>query len=309
MHFSLNLIVAGALVGFLVGLTGMGGGALMTPILIMFFGVAPLAAASSDLVASLFMKPVGAAVHLRKGTVDKRLALWLAISAAPSAFFGVLVLKAIGDGARVQADIKVFLGAALLLTVASMVVKAWIARRRDAVGGPVAVAGGPPRVELRPIRTVLIGLFGGLAVGMTSVGSGSLIIGMLLLAYPGLRAAQLVGTDLVQAIPLVGAAALGHAIFGDVHMPVTLSLLVGAIPAVYLGARASATGANRFVRPVLAVVLLASALKLVNVSTDWTIAASGLWAAAHVVVASARRRVAPWRQSPGYREVVSVNTR
>jgi uncharacterized membrane protein YfcA len=308
MHVSLNLIVAGGLVGFLVGLTGMGGGALMTPILIMFFGVAPLAAVSSDLVASLFMKPVGAAVHLRKGTVDKRLALWLTVAAAPSAFFGVLILKSIGDGDRVQADIKVFLGVALLLTVASMVVKAWIARRRDAAGGPAPV--GAPGVEIRPAVTVLIGVFGGLAVGMTSVGSGSLIIGMLLLAYPRLRAGQLVGTDLVQAIPLVGAAALGHAIFGDVRLPVTLSLLIGAIPAVYLGARVSATGANRFVRPVLAVVLLASALKLVNVSTDWTIVASGLWVAAHLVVASVRRRGFPWRpEVVPASTVVSANTR
>src|SRR5437868_4094799 len=105
----------------------MGGGALMTPILILFFGVAPLAAVSSDLVASLFMKPVGAIVHLRRRTVDHRLALWLTASAAPAAFVGVLVLKAIGHGARVQSDVKVFLGVALLLTVASMVVKSVIA--------------------------------------------------------------------------------------------------------------------------------------------------------------------------------------
>jgi uncharacterized membrane protein YfcA len=182
----------------------------------------------------------------------------------------------------------VFLGVALLLTVASMVAKAWIARRRDAAGGPLP--GGSARVAIRPVLTVLIGVLGGLAVGMTSVGSGSLIIGMLLLAYPGLRAGQLVGTDLVQAIPLVGAAALGHAIFGDVRLPVTLSLLIGAIPAVYVGARLSATGANRFVRPVLAVVLLASALKLVNVSTDWTIAVAGSWALAKVVVSVLRHR-------------------
>src|SRR5690348_375279 len=290
MQLSMNLIVAGLLVGFLVGLTGMGGGALMTPILIMFFGVAPLAAVSSDLVASLFMKPVGAAVHLRKGTVDKRLAAWLTVSAAPAAFLGVLVLRSLGHGARVQSDIKVFLGIALLLTVASMVVKAWIASRRERAFGGRREAEPSPRVTIRPVLTVLIGVFGGLAVGMTSVGSGSLIIGMLLLAYPQLRASQLVGTDLVQAIPLVGAAAVGHAIFGDVHLPVTLSLLLGAIPAVYIGARLSATGANRLVRPVLAVVLLASALKLVNVSTDWTLVASGAWIAANLAFSAIRRR-------------------
>lgn len=296
MHVSFSLLVAGALVGFLVGLTGMGGGALMTPLLIMFFGVAPLAAVSSDLVASLFMKPVGALVHLRRGTVDTRLAWWLTVSAAPSAFFGVLVLKSLGDSARVQDDVKLLLGVALLLTVASMVVRPWIARRRDLAGG--SEAAGSPRVRIRPLRTVLIGVFGGLAVGLTSVGSGSLIIGLLLLAYPGLRAGQLVGTDLVQAIPLVGAAALGHALFGDVRLAVTLSLLVGAIPAVYVGARLSATGGSRFVRPMLATVLVASALKLVNLATGWTIALTAVWVVAQLAGWARNRHDAGRRHAP-----------
>lgn len=296
VHLSLSLITAGVIVGFLVGLTGMGGGALMTPILIMFFGVAPLAAVSSDLVASLFMRPVGAAVHLRRGTVDKRLAAWIALSAAPAAFLGVLVLRALGGthSARLEHDIRVFLGVALLLTVASMVVKSWIARRRERAAGTV-VGANPTRVTIRPVVTTLIGVFGGLAVGMTSVGAGSLIIGLLLLAYPQLRASQLVGTDLVQAIPLVGAAALGHAIFGAVHVPVTVSLLVGAIPAVYVGARLSATGASRWVRPVLAAVLLASALKLIDVTTSWTFAVVGVWIVVNVVRSrfSASRKTVP----------------
>ncbi|MGH8891569.1 MAG: sulfite exporter TauE/SafE family protein [Acidothermaceae bacterium] len=308
MHVSMTLISAGFLVGFFVGLTGMGGGALMTPILIMFFGIAPLAAVSSDLVASLFMKPIGAAVHLRRGTVDKRLALWLTASAAPAAFVGVFVLKALGagrNGSRVQSDIKVFLGVALLLTVGSMVVKSWIASRRERAASARSVEPNP-RVTIRPALTIAIGAFGGLAVGMTSVGSGSLIIGMLLLAYPKLRASQLVGTDLVQAIPLVGAAALAHALFGDVQLAVTVSLLIGAIPAVYVGARLSATGANRFVRPVLAVVLLASALKLINVSTDWTLVMCAAWVAANVGVTSIRRQTA---RTPAERVAVSGGRR
>lgn len=256
----------------------------MTPMLIMIFGVAPLAAVSSDLVASLFMKPIGALVHLRRGTVDRRLVLWLAVSASPAAFLGVLVLRALGTGSSVRNDIRTFLGVALLLTLGSMVVKAWIARRRP---DDVSAVGG---VVIRPVVTVLIGLFGGLAVGMTSVGSGSLIIGMLLLAYPGLRASQLVGTDLVQAIPLVGTAALGHAIFGDVQLPVTASLLVGAVPAVYAGARLSASAANRLVRPVLAAVLLASALKLVGADNPTTLSTVVTWVAVTAAVSVIRRR-------------------
>jgi uncharacterized membrane protein YfcA len=258
----------------------------------MFFGVAPLAAVSSDLVASLFMKPVGAVVHLRKGTVDRRLVAWLTVSAAPSAFLGVLLVRALGHGPHVQDAVKIFLGAALLLTIGSMIVKGWIAGRRERAARAAGLGGAQanPRVKIRPLLTVLIGVFGGLAVGMTSVGSGSLIMGMLLLAYPRLRASQLVGTDLVQAIPLVGAAALGHALFGDVRLAVAASLLIGAIPAVYAGAKLSSSGRNRFVRPVLAVVLLASALRLVGTPTAWVLAACAAWAAVGIAVVLWRRR-------------------
>jgi uncharacterized membrane protein YfcA len=240
----------------------MGGGAVMTPLLVMFFGVAPLAAVSSDLVASLVMKPIGAAVHLRRGTVDTRLVTWLICGSVPAAFLGVVLLRSLGDDARVQHDVKLLLGLALLTSVGSMVAKSWIGRRRRS-GGPDA-SDAATRVVVRPVRTVVIGVVGGLAVGMTSVGSGSLIIAFLLLAYPQLRAAALVGTDLVQAIPLVAAAALGHALFGDVQVSVTASLLVGALPGVYLGARLSVAAASRFVRPVLAAVLLASAARLLG---------------------------------------------
>ena len=262
-EISIGMACAGLAVGFLVGLTGMGGGAVMTPILVMFFGVAPLAAVSSDLVASLVMKPIGAAVHLRRGSVDARLVTWLVCGSVPAAFVGVLGLKALGDDAQVEHAVQVLLGVALLASVASMVAKSWINRRRSAAAG---IGGDTPHegVAVRPVRTVVIGVIGGFAVGMTSVGSGSLIIALLLLAYPQLRAAQLVGTDLVQAIPLVAAAALGHALFGDVHMSVTASLVIGALPGVYLGARLSVAAATRFVRPVLAVVLLATAARMLG---------------------------------------------
>ncbi|MCL6551375.1 MAG: sulfite exporter TauE/SafE family protein [Acidothermus cellulolyticus] len=280
MHIAPDLSIAGALVGFLIGLTGMGGGALMTPILIMFFGVAPLAAVSSDLVASLFMKPVGAAVHWRRGTVHRRLALWLIVSSVPAAFGGVLLIRALG-GSHVQSTVKVLLGVVLLLTIASMLVRNRLTRHVPVV----AVS----QVKVRPLVTVAIGVFGGLAVGMTSVGSGTLVIALLLLAYPQLRAGQLVGTDLVQAIPLVGAAALGHALFGDVKISVTLSLLVGAIPGVYLGARLSAGRAVGWVRPILTVVLLASAVKLVGAPTPLTLTVAGIWVVLQIGAALAPR--------------------
>jgi uncharacterized membrane protein YfcA len=264
MHIDLAVALAGLVVGFTVGLTGMGGGALMTPILVLLFKVQPLAAISSDLVAAVIMKPVGAGVHLRRGTVRMPLVRWLAVGSVPAAFAGVLVLRQLGDGAVVQDRIKLALGTALLLAAASIAAKALLAVRaaRRAAG----LASAPPArpFRLRPLPTVLIGAVGGLVVGMTSVGSGSLVIVLLLLVYPMLRGSELVGTDLVQAIPLVGAAALGHLLFGDFRLDLTASLLVGSIPGVYVGAKVSSRAKDVVVRPALALVLVASGLKLVG---------------------------------------------
>jgi hypothetical protein len=270
-HLDGYVALAGLLVGFTVGLTGMGGGALMTPILVLVFGVQPLAAVSSDLVAAVVMKPIGGAVHLRRGTVNTRLVGWLVAGSVPSAFAGVLILRQLGDGAAVQSHIKTALGVALLLAVATMVARAFLNVRRRAVKGlglaadPAGIADHAPEVVVRPIPTLLIGVLGGLIVGMTSVGSGSLIIVMLLVLYPKLKASELVGTDLIQAVPLVASAALGHILFGDFKLDLTTSLLIGCIPGVYIGARVSAIAPGRLIRRALAVVLTASALKLLDV--------------------------------------------
>lgn len=202
-----SLALAGLAVGSLVGLTGMGGGALMTPVLVLIFKVEPLTAVSSDLVASFFMKPVGAAVHLRRGTVNLHLVKWLCLGSVPAAFVGVFVLRALGQGQDIQEVVKTALGVALLVAAAGLIAKAYLTLRgRPAprvAGAPSApVASGMPSITVKPLPTVVIGVIGGLVVGMTSVGSGSLIIVALLALYPMLRASQLVGTDLVQAVPL-----------------------------------------------------------------------------------------------------------
>lgn len=264
-------MVAGLVVGVLVGLTGMGGGALMTPVLVLLFGVQPLAAVSSDLVVSLFMKPVGGFVHLRRGTVHFRLVGWLCLGSVPAAFAGVLILRALGSGEQVQSVVKTALGVALLLAVATMVARALLAVRRRGRAwrdGSAATPRTDAPLAVRVVPTVLVGVVGGVVVGMTSVGSGSLMIVLLLALYPRLRAGELVGTDLVQAVPLVGAAALGHALFGDVQLGLTAALLVGAIPGVWLGARLSSSAPQMLVRRALALVLLASGLKLVGLPTE-----------------------------------------
>ena len=255
--------LAGLGVGFVVGLTGMGGGALMTPVLILLFGVQPLAAVSSDLVVSAIMKPVGGAVHVRRGTVNRGLVKWLVLGSVPAAFCGVLVLRWTGDDDATQDLVRTSLGVALLVASGAMVAKALLDLRvRRRTSGTQPAENAPVRV--RPLPTLAVGVVGGLVVGMTSVGSGSLIIVALLLLYPTMRAGQLVGTDLVQAVPLVLSASIGHLLFGDFRLDLTTSLVVGALPGVYVGARVSSSAPGGIVRRALVVVLLASGLKLLG---------------------------------------------
>lgn len=278
----IGLVLGGLAVGLVVGLTGMGGGALMTPMLMFFFGVHPLAAVSSDLVTTAVMKPFGGAVHALRRTVNWRLVGWLALGSVPSGFLGVFVLRALGTGAGIDVVVKVALGVALLLAAAALLVKAYVTmarlryttdRRATADGIVKNNAQACPYIVIRAAPTILVGVVGGLVVGMTSVGSGSLMIIALMLLYPRLQASQLVGTDLVQAIPLVAAAALGHLLFGDFQLAVTSSLLVGSIPGTILGAVASSRAPGGLIRRALALVLLASGLKLLGVPTSITAAA------------------------------------
>ena len=284
MDLQLSLIAAGLLIGVVVGMTGMGGGALMTPVLVIFFGIPPLAAVSSDLVVSAVMKPVGGFVHLRHGTVNLRLVGLLCAGSVPSAFCGVLISRALAGSDGVQQWTKLALGVALLLAATGLILRAYndmVARGRRAAdraaGRPAVRAAGAvgTPLHLRPVATLLVGTVGGLIVGMTSVGSGSLIIIALLAMYPALSSASLVGTDLVQAVPLVASAALGHLLFGDFQLDLTASLLIGCLPGVYVGARLSSRAPGGLVRRALAVVLLASALKLLGVSNLGMVVALG----------------------------------
>jgi len=279
MSIDVPLSVAGALVGLLVGLTGMGGGALLTPILVLVFGVPPLAAVSSDLVTSMIMKPVAAAVHWRRNTVEPVLVGWLALGSIPAAVLGAGLVGWFGHAKPVQHDLKIAIGCVLLLSLAANLTRAGLDAGARPAGEPFAV---------RPARTVAIGVVGGFAVGLTSVGAGSVIIALLLLAYPMLSPRQLVGTDIVQAIPLVAAAALSHLLFGEVRLSVTGSLLVGALPAAYLGARLSIRLRTAWLQPVIVAVLLASALALLSVPTPTLLVAVGLTAGASAAVSNRR---------------------
>jgi uncharacterized protein len=271
MHIDPYVAVAGFIVGFTVGLTGMGGGALMTPILVLLFKIQPLAAVSSDLVAALVMKPVGAGVHMRRGTVQWGLVKWLCVGSVPAAFCGVLILRSLGQTGRVEDDLKIILGMALMVAALSIVAKSLFQAHEARLHRRMVAEGlTPPDSKpfvVQPVPTILIGVLGGLVVGMTSVGSGSLIIVLLLVLYPMLQSRMLVGTDLVQAIPLVAAAALGHVLFGEFQLSLTASILVGSLPGVYIGARLSSRAPDAVIRPALVFVLIASGLKLLGMQT------------------------------------------
>ncbi len=264
MDVNVYVVLGSAVVGLLVGLTGAGGGALMTPMLILLFSVKPSAAISSDLVAAVVMRPVGAAVHLHKRTVNLRLVGLMSLGSVPMAFLGAYLLRLLGNGAADQQHVEIVLGAALLLGSAGIVVR-FIMDRRSPKPRPDTT--NVNEVRIRPVPTVLIGMVGGLIVGMTSVGSGSLMIILLLFAYPLLSAGQLVGTDLTQAVPLTAAAALGALTFGHVEFGVTASIVIGSVPAVLIGSLLSSRAPDRYIRPAITFVIFASGLKYVGVPT------------------------------------------
>ncbi len=262
MNIDPGIALAGLIVGFVVGLTGMGGGALMTPVLVIGFGIEPLTAVSSDLVAAVVMKPIGGGIHFRRGTVHMGLVRWLMLGSVPGALIGSYVISHMGDD--VGDTIKVILGVVLLIAAAAMIVRWYIGSRH--IG--ILEGDAAERVPVRRVATLTVGLVGGFVVGMTSVGSGSLMIVAMMLLYPMLSARELVGTDLVQAVPLVTAAAVGHLLWGDFELDITTSLLLGSIPGVILGAHVSSRAPDDLIRPVLALVLVLSGLKLLDVPND-----------------------------------------
>ena len=234
----------------------------MTPMLILLFGVTPSTAISSDLVAAVVMRPIGAAVHFKRGTVNLRLVGWMVLGSVPMAFFGAYLLHVMGHSKAAQENIELALGSALLVGAAAMVVR-YVLDRRAGAGRTAQIH----EVSPRPIPTIAIGAIGGIVVGMTSVGSGSLLIVMLLFLYPMIGAKQLVGTDLTQAVPLTLAAALGALAFGHVEFGVTASLILGSVPAVFIGSLVSSSAPDRYIRPMITFVVAASGLKYVGVGT------------------------------------------
>lgn len=255
---ALALLAVSLGVGVVVGLTGMGGGALLTPALI-FLGIPPTAAVANDLVAAAANKSVGAAVHWRSGSPNLAMAKWLMLGSVPFAFAGAFIVRAVGAEESQQAFVKLAIGVALLVTATTYVLRVYLELRR---GGPPDRPVDPP---VRPLPTLVVGSVGGLLVGITSVGAGSLIMICLLLLYPTLSGVRLVGTDLVQAIPLVVAAAISHVIVTGIDWEILIPLIVGGMPGTYAGARLANRVPPGVIRRGIAIVLSLTGLALVGV--------------------------------------------
>ena len=258
----LAILAAGFLVGIVVGLTGMGGGALMTPALI-FLGVGETAAVvTADLTAAAVYKTGGAIVHQREGSPNMALAKWLIIGSVPMALLGPFLVNWRHRQPR---------GAATTSSSCASASRCCSPRRRTPSGSTSTCAGSAPAPSpatsdpaVRPIPTLLVGALGGLLVGITSVGSGSVIMIALLMLYPGLSAVKLVGTDLVQAVPLVLAAAISNIALHGLDWGLLIPLLIGSVPGTILGARLAPRVPQSFIRRGIVVVLTMSGVALLD---------------------------------------------
>lgn len=261
-----QIAIAGFFVGIVVGLTGMGGGALMTPALI-FLGVGGGEAATivtADLTAAAVYKSGGALVHAKEGSPNLRLAGWLIAGSVPMAFLGPwLVHNIVTDEDQLDTVLKEAIGFALLFAALTYALRLYINLRhvRRGKGDP------DPDPYIRPIPTLLVGALGGLLVGITSVGSGSVIMIALLMLYPGLPAVKLVGTDLVQAVPLVLAAAISNIIVNSgIDLVITAALIVGSVPGTILGSRIAPKVPQSIIRRGIVIVLTMSGVALLDKS-------------------------------------------
>ncbi len=254
------LLVASFGIGIVIGLTGMGGGALMTPALI-FLGVPPTAAVANDLVAAAVNKSTGAAVHWREGSPHRGIAGWLIAGSVPTAFAGAFIVRAAGGADGRDAFLKAAIGVTLLIAATTYAFRMYLDMRRAAMGRRP----GSREPAVRPLPTFLIGVVGGLLVGITSVGSGTVMMVALLVVYPALAGVRLVGTDLVQAVPLVMAAAISHVIVTGIDWSVLVPLIVGGSPGTLLGARLANRVSQSVIRRGIVLVLFLTGLSMLKV--------------------------------------------
>ena len=259
-----SIIVASFLVGIVVGLTGMGGGALMTPALI-FLGVGNASAVvTADLTAAAVSRSAGAVTHARQGSPNMTLAKWLIIGSVPAALAGPWIIHRVAGGNPDSVDrlLMECIGFALLFAALTYAVRVYVNLRRTRDPGRRA----DPDPHIRPLVTLAVGAFGGLLVGITSVGAGSVIMIALLMLYPGLSPIRLVGTDLVQAVPLVLAAAFSNIAINGLDWHILVPLVIGSTPGTVLGSRLAPKVPQSYIRRGIVVVLTMSGVALLDKS-------------------------------------------
>jgi uncharacterized protein len=248
--------ISGLLVGLLVGLTGVGGGALMTPLLVLLFGVPATTAVGTDLLFACVTKTVGTAVHGFSGTVDWLIVGKLAAGSAPATAITLLILAHLRSQSEGGTSlITTVLGIALILTAISIFFRKWILN---------SLADIVARLSSRDITTltVLLGAVLGVLVSLSSVGAGAIGVTVLLVLYPKLSAAKLVGSDIAHAVPLTLIAGVGHWFLGSIDVALLVSLLIGSIPGVIVGSYVSSRIPDRALRPILASTLAVVGAKL-----------------------------------------------
>jgi uncharacterized membrane protein YfcA len=253
----LGYAIAGLVVGFIVGLTGVGGGSLMTPIL-LWFGISPSTAVGTDLLYAAITKAGGVLVHHKQKHVDWKLTGWLAAGSVPASLLTLFLLSWLHLSTHVLDSVfKLVLGIALLLTAASILLKTRLMKLINPAGNAQA------ELVLKPLPTVLIGVGLGVLVTLSSIGAGALGTLALFALYPALPTRRLVGTEIAHAVPLTLVAGLGHASMGNLNYMLLLNLLMGSLPGIWLGSKLTRSLTDTWLRPALAIMLAVVGAKLV----------------------------------------------
>lgn len=260
MLIDIHYSVAGAITGFLVGMTGVGGGALMTPVLLLFFGVAPATAVATDLWFAVITKLFGFAVHSRSGHIDWQVVKRLWLGSIPVAI-SVVVYTGLFHPLTRTGWLSNAIAWTVLLTAVGLLLSPYLLAkgRAQRVSYPVQFK------YLQPLLTVLAGAILGLFVSLTSIGAGALGSVMMLYLYPlRLTPHRLVATDIVHAIPLAAVAGLGYLLAGLVDIHMLVSLLIGSIPAVFFGSMLANRLPGRLIQIILAIALILTSIKLLS---------------------------------------------
>ena len=255
---TLSYIVSGFAVGLLVGMTGVGGGSLMTPLLTLLFGVPPSVAVGTDLAFASITKSAGTLTHRLRGTIRWDIVKRLCIGALPAAIVATLALKSFGTlSPEIGQIIRYSIAASVLLTVVALIFKgrmlAWINAHpeKQLQGNKLAAA------------TIIAGAVLGVLVTVSSIGAGAIGATLLVMLYPRMSSAEVAGTDIAYAVPLTAIAALGHWWLGSIHWELLASLLVGSLPGITLGSWVARSVPEKFLRVLLAMTLTGVAVKLI----------------------------------------------